>query len=93
MLFDVLYDGIKDNKENYARVWIPLENSLLEMKHISLPVWCDHLALKLGVQVHDVVDDVLGDVVVGQDNRDKFMTDTPKSISKIKPSHMNSFLV
>ena len=31
VLFDVLYDGIKHNKENYTGVWITLENSLLEL--------------------------------------------------------------
>ena len=64
-LFDILNDGIKDDQKNDTQIWITLKNSFSELKHISLPVRCDHLTLKLGVEVHNVVNDVLGDIGSG----------------------------
>ena len=66
-----------------------MENALLGFKELSLPVRGDHLALQLGVEIHDVVNDDLRDVVVGQDNWDQIMANTSEGVGQIKPCNVN----
>ena len=69
--------------ENFNWQWVALENTSLEWNGCSRPVLGWHRDKKVGVEVVDQLDELLGGMVVAKGEGYELVVDTTEGIGKV----------